>query len=158
MSEREVDAAQTLLRLQQTAVNSLNGTKAKSYKRKNPRKHWCTPNDEWRTGTKWDCRCCSKKNFCFAHGLSREGKYPRVRDCVECRPDLVSMRSGKNKCGHHKPNCDDPICKGCLRKDRCMICFKCKCEQPKLLNECNLCNGKIARKRLNSHGAPNKRQ
>ena len=158
MQEPEVDAAQALLCLRQTTVHSLNGTKTKSGQSKNPRKHWCQEKAEWRTGTKWDCRCCGKKNYCFAHGKSREGKYPRVRDCVQCRPDLVWMRSGKNKCGHHKPNCNDSDCKGCLRKDRCMICFKCECEQPKLLNECILCNGKIATKQLNRHAAPNKPQ
>lgn len=130
----EKNAAQALL------ILSVNSSEKKRKKMEVLHSHECKTK-KMVTGKKTDCRLCFSKNFCFEHGKTREGSYPRKRDCTTCKPQ--SQR--KNMCVHHKPTCQDKAnCMGCLRKDRCMLCSGCSCEVQRLLHECLTCTPNIA--------------
>lgn len=73
--------------------------------------------------SKWECRSCSKcrklsvKLYCDNEDhVTREGTFPRWRDCRLCRPKHFQACAEKKICEHHKKSVsgcllDVPACK-----------------------------------------------
>ena len=76
---------------------------------------------------KSDCIQCRPDQFCDQH-WTRENTRPRARDCARCKEERGERgwSRRKNMCSHHKPDCVDEVCLGCLRKDRCLACSACQ--------------------------------
>lgn len=150
--DKEIDAKGKTKAENSEEVGALESTAAKGLMqlssirqwRKNKRgttrliTHLCI-NGQPAAGRKPDCSVCQPKNFCLnpLH-QTREGTQPRARDCSLCHPNKFKR---KNLCMHHKLTCGGKEgCRGCLRRDRCLICNGCNCPTKKLKQDCPTCS------------------